>query len=144
MSLKSKFTRCDIIFPMIKILLIIVIFLIGANEVSAYSKANVKVSNNVSGSSSSNIESNTNITVETDGQTTTYSSDKPGNIEVNSINGKSEIKVNGITVSENNNKANSIVSPSVEPTAKPKNIEQKNKNIFDFFGNLFRKILLLF
>lgn len=144
MSLKSKFTRCDIIFPMIKTLLILLIFFNGVSEVSAYSKADVKVNNNVSRSSSSNIESHINITVETDGKTTTYSSNKPGNIELNSLNGKSEIKVDGKTVSENNDTASLIVSPSAKPTVKPENKERENKNIFDFFENLFKKIFLLF
>src|SRR3989344_5189623 len=66
----------------------------------AESSANVKINNNVSGSSTSNVQSHTNISVETNGQTTTYSSDKPENIEVKSVNGVSEIRVNGELVSQ--------------------------------------------
>lgn len=129
---------------MFKILLILSIFIAGISKVNAESRANVRVNNNVSGSSTSNIESHTNITVETNGQTTTYTSDKPENIELNSLNGKSEIKVDGKTVSKNNDQANPSATPSTKPTVKPEKTERENKNIFDFFGNLLRKIFLLF
>lgn len=129
---------------MFKILLILAIFFIGVSEVRAESKINVKVDNNVSSSSNSTTNTNTNIRIEENGKITTYSSDKPESVEIKSENGVSEIKVNGQTVSESNGQESSSVSPSVKPTIKPQNNKLENKNIFDFFGNLFRKIFLLF
>lgn len=142
--LKSKFARCGIIFPMLKLLLILALFFIGVNGVNAESRVNVKVNNDVSSSTSSTSSTNTNIRIEENGKITTYSSDKGENVEIKSENGVSEIKVNGQTVSENNSQENSSASPSIKPLVKPENNKQENENIFDFFGNLFRKIFLLF
>ncbi len=121
---------------MFKLLLVLASFFIGVSGVSAESKVNVKVNNNVSASSNSTTNTNTNIRIEENGKITTYSSDKPESVEIKSENGVSEIKVNG--------QESSIASPSIKPTVKPENNKLKNKNIFDFFGNLFRKIFLLF
>lgn len=82
------------------------------SQVFAESKATVKVNNNVSRSSTSNVDSHTNITVETNGQTTTYSSDKPENVEVQSVNGVSEIKINGQVVSQSPTQTNISKTPS--------------------------------
>src|SRR3990167_3990458 len=82
----------------------------------AQSSANVKINNNVSGSSASDVASHTNITVETNGKTTTYSSDKPKNIEVKSVNGVSEIRVNGELISQSPTQtATKTPTPTDEP-----------------------------
>jgi len=64
--------------------------------------ASVEIYNNVntsSNNSTSKTESHTDITVETNGKVTRYESDKPGSVSVKSVNGESEIKVNGVSVS---------------------------------------------
>lgn len=123
---------------MFKLLLILALFLVSVGCVSAESKVNVKVNNNVTSSSDSTSSTNTNIRIEENGKITTYSSDKEESVEIKSENGISEIKVNGVSVSS------SPASLSPKPTVKPENNNEDNENIFDFFGNLLRKIFLLF
>src|SRR3989344_1110452 len=98
----------------------------------AESSANVKINNNVSGSSTSNVQSHTNITVETNGKTTTYFSDKPENIEVKSVNGVSEIKVNVELISQSPTQTSATKAPT--PTDEPQDDEsnkEKARGIFD-------------
>ena len=129
---------------MFKLFLLLALFFIGVSVVSAESKVNIKVNNDVSTSDNNTSTVKNDITIETNGQVTHYSSNKPESIEINSIDGVSEIKVNGQTVSESNGQENSNAFPRMKPTVKPENNKSENENIFDFFGNLFRKIFLLF
>lgn len=127
---------------MIKTGLLILTFLVFAAPVQAESRASVKINNNVDSSSDSTVNSQTDISVETNGQKTTYTSDEPGNIEVNSVNGVSEIKVDGNVVSGNNSN-NPTGEPTASPTAKPSqepDEDNENKNILEVFENLFKKI----
>ncbi|MBI4098282.1 MAG: hypothetical protein HY426_04570 [Candidatus Levybacteria bacterium] len=116
-------------------------FLLSTSLAFAESKASVKLNNNVSGSSTSQINSETNIRVETNGEVATYSSKEPGNVEVNSVNGKSEIKVNGVLVSSSPNEPTS--EPTASPTAKPTQ-EPGNKNILEVFEEIFKKLFSFF
>ena len=129
---------------MFKLLLVIVLFFTGVSGVNAESKVNVRVNNDFSSSSNSTSGTKTNIRIEENGKITTYSSDKGESVEIKSENGVSEIKVNGQTVSESNGQESSSASPSMKPIVKPENNKPGNENIFNFFGNLFRKIFLLF
>lgn len=131
---------------MFKLLLILSLFFICVDSVNAESKVNVKVNNNVSSSTDSMSSTNTNIRIEENGKITTYSSNKGENVEIKSENGVSEIKVNGLTVSPSPNQQidEQTVNPTTKPIVKPENNKPNNKNIFDFFENLFRKIFLLF
>lgn len=126
------------LFPMKKSAILIVAFLLFAPQAFAESTARVKVNNNVSGSSTSTVKSETNIRVETNGEVTTYSSDKPENIEVNSVNGQ--------TVSS---PAKPTSEPSATPTATsvPHQDEENDsdqKNIFNILGEIFKKIFSVF
>lgn len=131
-----------------KIFLAVFLFFFLSLPVYAKSTATVEVNSNVSGSRTSNIKTHTNITVETNGKTTTYSSDKPENIEVKSVNGKSEIKVNGVSVSSSPGQPTSepTTNPSVKPTDQPEDEddERDQRNIFDIFEDIFKKIFFLF
>ncbi len=141
-------------FPMKKLALIVIAILLTPSLVYAESSATVKINNNVNSSSNSNtsVTSKTNITVETDGEVTSYSSDKPGNIEVKSVNGKSEIKVNGevvkgeSTTSETDISkiptATSSVSPS--PTMDQEEKEKEIKNVLEKIEDLVKKLFSFF
>lgn len=113
----------------------------------AESSANVKINNNVSGSSTSNATSQTNITVETNGKTTTYFSDKPENIEIKSVNGVSEIKVNGQVVSQSPTQTSATKTPT--PKDEPEDeddkekAEEKARGIFDQIEDLLKSLFLL-
>lgn len=122
------------------------VFLISASAVFAESKATVKVNNDISGSSNSTVKSNTNIRVETNGEVTTYSSDEPGNIEVNSVNGVSEIKVNGQVVSQSPIQTNATKTPTPtdEPEEDDENNKEKARGIIDQIEDLLKKLFSLF
>lgn len=133
---------------MIKIILIIIALLVTPHSVFAESSATVRVDNNIESSSNSTVKSTTNIRVETNGKVTTYSSDKAEDVEVKSVNGQSEIKVNGQVIDV-------TASPTKKPTAKPINADEdddeneeelndNNKNIFEIFEDLIKKVFSLF
>ena len=137
------------LFLMIITALFVLTFLITASPVFAESQSDVKikVNNNVSGSSA-NTKSYTNITVETDGNTTSYTTNESGSIEVNSVNGVTEIKKDGnvVTGNESNNPTS---EPTASPTAKPsqepdQDNNNQNKNIFEVFEDLFKKVFSFF
>lgn len=99
----------------------------------ATSSASVEIHNNVNSSSTSNsnVSSKTNITVETNGQVTHYESDKPGSVSVKSVNGESEIKVDGQTVT--NTPQNTSATPTKDisqtPSPTPKLNEEQKKQL---------------
>ncbi|GEM_PF-3543895 len=131
---------------MIKTTLLILTFLVFATPVQAKNIASIKINNNVSSSSDSTVNSQTDISIDTNGQKTTYSSDKAQDIEVKSVNGVSEIKVDGNIVSGNNSNSPTIgptASPTAKPTQKPDENSNQNKNIFEVFEDLFKKIFSL-
>lgn len=133
---------------MIKTTLLVLTFFVFATPVQAESIASVKINNNINSSSDSTVNSQTDISIETNGQQTTYSSDKAQDIEVKSVNGVSEIKVDGNIVSGNNSN-NPTTGPTASPTARPSQKPDgngdgdQNKNIFEVFGDLFKKIFFL-
>ena len=98
---------------MIKTILFLTVFTILTSSTAfAESSATVEIHNNLntnSTNSNSTTKSHTDITVETNGKVTHYESDEPGSVSVKSVNGESEIKVNGVSVS----------SPPKEPTSSP-------------------------
>ena len=109
----------------------------------AQSSANVNINNSFSSSSQSETNVKTDIKVETNGHVTTYSSDKPENIEVKSEDGKSEIKVDGRIVSDDSALSS---TPSVSPTEKLGNeTDNKNggKNFFDVIEDFLNKVFSL-
>ncbi len=128
--------------PMNKIFFLILLSLILTPKVYAKSIVDVKVNNNVSTSSNSTGSTNTNIRIEENGKITTYSSDKPENIEISSVNGKSEIKINGEHVSQKK-LTNPNVSPDVKPSVKQENKKEEKKNIFEVFEKIFKTLFSL-
>lgn len=136
------------LFLMIKTALFVLTFLISSSPAFAESRATVKVNNNVSGSSTANMESYTNITVETDGNTTRYTTNESGSVEVNSVNGVTEIKKDGsvVTGNESNNPTSEpTASPTAKPSQKPdQNNNNQNRNIFEVFEDLFKKVFSFF
>lgn len=87
----------------------------------------------------------TDIRVETNGNVTTYSSDKAGNIEVKAENDKSEIKVDGKVVSGNNSNTESTPSITPKPTEKPeKKAENEDKGFFEILKEKFSFLGVIF
>jgi len=112
----------------------------------AQSSANIKVENSVESSSQNETNVKTDIRVETNGNVTTYSSDKPENIEINAVNGQSEIKVNGQVLS--GEESLSTKSPSIKSAVEPEDIESKkeevkNKNIIEVIGDVIKGLFSL-
>ena len=123
--------------------LLAIIFLISPITAFAKSESSVNVTNEVHSSSDSNATTETNITVETNGRVTHYSSDKPGNVQINSVNGESEIKVNGVVVSgtpTSETNQTPTASPSPKPTTIPVDNNNGSKNIFNVIEELFKKL----
>lgn len=120
-------------------LLILPIFLITPNAFA--SNTSVNVSNNVTSKSNSEVTSNTNIKIETNGQTMEYKNSDAQKIEVKSVNGDSEIKINGEIVEVTKQ---STPSPSIEKeTDDLSETEEDNQskgfieNIKDFIEKIF-------
>lgn len=121
-----------------KVLPLVLFFLLATPAYAETASVSIKNSANTSGTNSTNTSTQeTHIKIETNGKVTEYNSDKPGNVEVNSVNGESTIKVNGETVSGNSNsnptaepthEANptASVSPSPKPSEESKNDEKQN------------------
>lgn len=131
---------------MIKTALFVMLILVTPALVYAESSASVKIKNDVSSTSNSQVSSSTNIRIETNGDVTTYSSDKPEDIEIKSENGKSVIKVNGVVVSAS--PTDGQTSPTSTPVPDPTDEEEdenegENKNIFEVFQDLFKKVFSL-
>lgn len=126
--------------------LILSIPLLIAQGAFAESSANVRVNNNVSGSSTSNVQSHTNISVETNGQTTAYTSNKPENIEVKSVNGVSEIRINGELISQSPTQtATKTPTPTDEQDKEneEENVKEEARGIIDQIEELINKLFSL-
>lgn len=133
-----------------KLALIIIATILTPSLAHAESSATVKINNNINSSNNSNnsVTSKTNISVETDGKVTTYSSSEPGNVEVRSVNGESEIKVNGEVVKENTSDSDDNISkvPTLNPSASispTMSLEEKDrevKNIIEKIEELVKKL----
>lgn len=115
---------------MIKTALLGLLLLLIATPAYAESTVNVNVKTDIDSSSNSTIESNTDITVETNGKKTNYTSDKPGNIEVNAVNDEHTVKVNGQIIQVNGSDQNSNTSGTPTPTInEDKNYNKINDNL---------------
>lgn len=115
-------------FPMIKSALLGLLFLLIATPAYAESKVNVNVNTDVDSTSNSKIDSQTDITVETNGKKTNYTSDQPGNIEVKAENDNHTVKVNGEVIQVGGSTQNPNTSGTPTPTI---NEDKNNNNIND-------------
>lgn len=122
-------------FPMIKTALLGLLFLLIATPAYAESRVNVNVNNNANSTSQEDINSHTNITVETNGKKTNYTSDTAGNIEVNAVNDEHTIKVNGqviqVTGSSNPN-TSGTPTPTINEDKDNDNINDKLEKSIEF------------
>lgn len=114
-------------FPMIKTALLGLLLLLIATPAYAESRVNVNVNNNANSSNDSDLKSHTDITVETNGKKTNYTSDSPGSIEVNAVNDEHTIKVNGQVI-QITGSSNPTTSGTPTPTI---NEDMDNDNIND-------------
>ncbi len=145
-------------FPMIKTALLGLLLLLIATPAYAESTVNVNVKTDVDSSSNSTVESNTDITVETNGKKTNYTSDKPGNIEVNAVNDEHTVKVNGQVIKVNGSNQNPTTSGTPTPTINDdknnnkindnleKSIEfvEDEKNLIETLEDLVKKVFSVF
>lgn len=115
-----------------KILLLLAFFTL-APEAYAKTTTTVKVNSDVSTSGNNTSTVKNDITIETNGQVTHYSSDKPEDIEISSVDGVSEIKVNGENVSP---------TPTKEPGDNEKKDEQETnaKNLLERLEEIIKKL----
>lgn len=115
-----------------KILLLLAFFAL-APEVYAKTTTTVKVNNDVSISDNNTSTVKNDITIETNGKVTHYSSDKSENIEISSVDGVSEIKVNGENVSP---------TPAKEPGNNEKKDKQETnaKNLLERLEEIVKKL----
>ena len=120
------------------------------------STSNVQIHNsvNASNTSSSTNNTSTHIRIETNGQVKEYDSSQPGDVNIQSDDGTSQVHVNNIigpsqtdtgeptstiTLTPSNNNSPSITPPqkhSLLTPSMPKST-QKPFNFFDFLHNLF-------
>lgn len=123
---------------------IIFLFAFIALAPQAYAKTTttVKVNNNVSTSGNNTSTVENDITIETNGKVTHYSSDKPENIEIKSEDGVSEIKVNGEKVTPGINDNEVSVSPTStdEPEDDNENEQDDDKNLLERLGKIIKKL----
>lgn len=132
---------------MIKFVLVIFL-LLAIPSTSFASSSSVSVKNQVNTSNSNNgtnnSEVNTDIRVEQDGEVTTYTSDKAEDIEVNVEDGKSEIKVDGEIVDEENEPTGEKdEQPSTNSAGIEDKIQNENRTMFQFIQDLFKSIFSL-
>lgn len=113
-------------FPMIKTALLGLLLLLIATPAYAESRVNVNV-NSDTNSSNDDLKSHTDITVETNGKKTNYTSDTPGSIEVDAVNDEHTIKVNGQVI-QITGSSNPTTSGTPTPTI---NEDRDNDNIND-------------
>lgn len=107
------------------------------------SSASSTIENHVSANSSngnSQVTSTTNITVETNGQTTYYSSNEPNqSVKVESNNGTGSITVNGKSVTGSPSSVNQAPHVSKPPTPTT-NKHISNQVRINFIVNFFEKL----
>lgn len=110
-----------------------------ASTASSTIEQNINASSN---NSNSQVTSHTDINVETNGQTTHYSSDEPNqSIYAESNNGTSKIEVNGKNISGSN--GNEATTPVATVTAKPTH-PMKTKVNSNFLKKLLDMVSLFF
>lgn len=128
------------------IVLSLLILLASPSIAFAESTATVKVNTSVNSSTGNQSNVKTNIRVETNGNVTTYSSDKAEDIEVKAEDDKSEIKVDGKVVTGNNNESESTPTPTPKPTREPeeKENEDKDKGFFEILKEKFSFLSSIF
>jgi len=130
---------------MLKYLVVLLVLLVPQTTFAASSSVTVnnKVNTNNSTSGTNDANVNTNIRIETNGEVTTYSSDKLENIDIKVINGESVIKVDGEIVEQDNEP----IESSESAKNKEDNLDEQNANedrtILEFFGDLFNSIFSL-
>ncbi len=133
-----------------KIIPLFLFFLVATPAYAESANVNITNSVNTTGTNSTlNSKTTTHIKVETNGKVTEYNSDKPGNIEVNSINGESSIKVNGETVSGNptaepNDDQTPTTTKSPSPKPDQSNDKEKQNAIEEFIETIDSAIEKLF
>lgn len=120
-----------------KLLPLILFFLLTTPAYAETASVNINNSVNTSGSNTnSNTKTETHIKIETDGKVTEYNSTEGGSVEVKSINGKSEIKVNGQMVSEHpTTKPEASQGPTAitSPTSKAEKKDSEKQNAIEKF-----------
>ena len=105
---------------------------------NAESTTEVNIKNSYSSNNESSITSQTDVYIEENGKITTYSSDKPENIEIKTKNGEANIKIDGEILEETPTPTN-----KPEPTASPTMNEEVNsqktiiENVFRFIEKIF-------
>lgn len=114
-----------------KILLLLAFFAL-APEAYAKTTTTVKVNSDVSTSDNNTSTVKNDITIETNGKVTHYSSEKSEDIEISSVDGVSEIKVNGEDISP---------TPTKEPVDNERNEQETNaKNLLERLGEIIKKL----
>ncbi len=112
------------------------------------SSSSVEIHNNVSSSQSTTTSStsHTKVSVETNGVTTSYESDKGGDVSVNSENGKTEIKENGVVVSGNSDDSSTSPTPNISkaPSATPSPATTERHIIKSGIFEMFKMRLFFF
>jgi hypothetical protein len=126
-----------------KLLPLIILMIIPASAYASEEASSTIVShvNASSSNGDSQVTSHTNVTVETNGKTTHYTSDEPNqSIHVQSNNGVSKIEVNGkeVTTPPEEN-----VTPGTSASASPKK-EVEIKSKADFLNRLFEFLSKMF
>lgn len=129
-----------------KIILIFGLILTIPQVANAESTTNVKINNNYSSNNESSITNKTDIYIEENGKITTYSSDKPENVEIKTKNGEAEIKVDGNIIEET--PATPTNSPEISPSqTKKEEINTKEtliENVFKSVKENFKFIEKIF
>lgn len=121
-----------------KIILIFGLILTIPQVANAESTTNVKINNNYSSNNESSITNKTDIYIEENGKITTYSSDKPENVEIKTKNGEAEIKVDGNIIEET--PATPTNSPEISPSqTKKEEINTKETLIENVFKSVKEK-----
>ena len=145
-------------FPMFKTALLGLLFLLIVPTAFAESNVNVNVKTDVTSSSNSDIDSQTDITVETNGKKTNYTSNEPGDIEVKAENDNHTIKVNGQVIQVNGSAQNPNTSQTSTPAINEdkdndtindnleKSIEffEEEKGLIEAIEDLFKKVFSVF
>jgi hypothetical protein len=124
------------------------LFLLFVSYTYAESEVNVKVSNDVNSSSTSQSENTTktNIRIQTDDKVMEYESEKPGSVNIKSVNGETEIEEDGVKITpnptKNLNKQPSITE-SPKPTSIKEQIEEKSNQLEKMMESIKEKFIYL-
>lgn len=145
---------------MIKIPLSLLLFLFFTVPAFAESSSNVEINNrvNINSDSSSKTNCQTKIRAETNGKVIDYESDDCGDISAKTVNGHSEIKVNGEVIVITGTTQNPNTSGTPTPTINEdkdndkindnleKSIEfvEEKKSLIETIEDLVRKVFSVF